>query len=78
MKKLNEIERRVVDAFSNLVRVDAFAYSNTRFPPLNYEGLIKAVANTLKLTPENTKSILHSATEKNPSEFAKYFSKHSS
>jgi hypothetical protein len=77
MKKLNEVERKVIDAFSNLVRVDVFAYSNTNLPPLNYGGLINAVANSLKLTPENTKSILHSATEKNPSEFAKYFSRHS-
>lgn len=77
MRKLTEEERKVVDAFNNLVRVDVSVYSNTSFPTLDYNRLVRAVARSLKLDIKETKNLLNSTIEKNPSEFMRYFIKHS-
>jgi hypothetical protein len=77
-QKLTDEEKRVTDAFANLVSVDVRAYSNTSLATLGYEGIIKAIAKTIKLSFEETRNLLMSSIEKNSSEFTRYFIKHSS
>lgn len=72
----NQNEKRVLDAFANLIVVDGKVSQYVGTQSLSVDSLINTVAKSLKLEFEETKSILYSAIEKNPEQLANYFGKH--
>jgi len=76
MRRLNEDEERALNAFTNLVSVDAQAHKYG-MPTLSYSGIVRAVSESINHSIEETKILIKSAIEKNPSKFREYFAKHS-
>ena len=65
---------KIFSAYARTLELNMMVREYTSIPPLDYGRLIRAVANSLKVSLDEVKSIL----EKNSKEFAKYLIKHSS
>jgi len=64
---------KIFSAYARALELDMMVREYTSIPPLGHGRSIRAVANSLKISLDEVKSIL----EKNSIEFAKYLIKHS-
>jgi len=75
---LSEDEVKVLEVYANVFYTDSRVSAFSKQPRSDYDLITRAVAESLRLTADQTKSLLMSATEKNSLESLRYLSKHSS
>ena len=75
---LSEDEIKVLEVYANVFYTDLRVSAFNKQPRSDYDFITRVVAESLRLTVDQTKNLFMSATEKNSLESLRYLSRHSS